>query len=108
MADEKKSEEVSEDELDQIIADMSKEEEAPAPAPVKILKTAKTAPSAPKGNSEQSLSMQLTGVINLKLNFASGDRSIELTCTEEALLCRMADGTEFRIPTGVEKKRNAA
>jgi len=107
MADEKKSEEVSEDELDQIIADMSKEEETPAAPPVTMLKTAKT-PSAPKGKPEQSLSMELTGVINLKLSFASGDRSIELTCSEDALICRMADGTEFRIPTGVEKKRNAA
>jgi hypothetical protein len=52
--------------------------------------------------------MELSGVVNLKLCFASGDRSIEVHCTEEALICRMADGTEFRIPTGITKKRNAA
>jgi hypothetical protein len=113
MADEKKSDDMSEDELDQIIADMSKEEEqaaeeeAAAPV-VSIAKAAPAKPAAVKGTSDQSLKMELTGVVNLKLNFASGDRSIELTCTEEALLCRMADGTEFRIPTGMAKKRNAA
>jgi len=29
-------------------------------------------------------------------------------CSEEALICRMADGTEFRIPTNIGKARKAA
>jgi hypothetical protein len=101
MADQKKSNDVSEDELDQIIADMAKEEETEAPAPLALAKSS-------KGRPEQSLTMELTGVVNLKLCFASGERSIEVVCTEETLICRMADGTEFRIPTGVAKKREAA
>jgi len=106
MADEKKSDDMSEDELDQIIADMSKEEEAvPTPA-VSLVKGNKA--QTKSAAEDQSLTMELTGVVNLKLCFASGERSIEVICTEEALLCRMADGTEFRIFTGIAKKRNAA
>lgn len=107
MADEKKSDDMSEDELDQIIADMSKEEEEAAPTPPVSLVKGNKAQAKPPADG-QSLTMELTGVVNLKLCFASGERSIEVTCTEEALLCRMADGTEFRIPTGIAKKRNAA
>jgi hypothetical protein len=107
MADGKKveAEEVQDDELDQIIRDMAEEEDnAPAmkATPLKAVK------NSAKKEADQSLTMELTGVINLKLCFASGERSIEVLCTEEALLCRMADGTEFRIPTGIAKKRNAA
>ena len=120
MSDEKKIEEAGEDELDQIIRDMAEEEEedgnAPAPTPVATAptQTAAVAPlslaktGATQKQAEQSLTMELSGVVNLKLCFASGDRSIEVHCTEEALVCRMADGTEFRIPTGITKKRNAA
>jgi len=107
MADEKKMEDVTEDELDQIIQDMAAEEEPAAPQPIPLHKGA--APKAkPKKSAEQSLTMELTGVVNLKLCFASGERSIEVICTEEALLCKMADGTEFRIPTGIAKKSVAA
>jgi len=106
MADEKKVEEAPEDELDQIIRDMA-DEEAATPIASPAVSLAK-APRATKKDAEQSLTMELSGVVNLKLCFASGDRSIEVHCTEEALICRMADGTEFRIPTGITKKRNAA
>jgi hypothetical protein len=62
-----------------------------------------------KTEKEQALTLELTGVINLKLCFSSGERSIEVFCTEESLLCRMADGTEFRIPTGIQpRKRDVA
>lgn len=112
MAEEKKTEDMSDDDLDQIIQEISKEEEAPKA-------TAKPAAAASPNLSvipgkkagprpEQALNLELTGVINLKLCFSSGERSIEVLCTEEALICRMADGTEFRIPTGIEKKRQAA
>lgn len=125
MADNKHTEDMGDDELDQIIQDMSKEDEAQAPVeaavaagssassptpslsvvPSESPRTAKAETTAAPG---QSLALELTGVVNLKLRFASGDRSIELTCTEEALVCRMADGTEFRLPTGVSAKRKAA
>lgn len=107
MADEKKLEEASEDELDQIIRDMA-DEEAATPIAAPALSLAKPPKTATKKDAEQSLTMELTGVVNLKLCFASGERSIEVHCTEEALICRMADGTEFRIPTGITKKRSAA
>jgi hypothetical protein len=129
MADEKKNEAMSDDELDQIIQDMSKEDEqataeveeaaepvlAEAPAelyreePVRVLRTAKPEPVASNA-SDQMLKMELQGVVNLKVNFSSGCRSIELVCSEEALVCRMADGTEFRIPlsNASGSKRNAA
>lgn len=106
MADEKKIDEAPEDELDQIIRDMA-DEEAATPVATPAVSLAKS-PKATKKDAEQSLTMELSGVVNLKLCFASGDRSIEVHCTEEALICRMADGTEFRIPTGITKKRNAA
>lgn len=116
MADEMKAEDGADEELDQIIQDMSKEDEevTPAAAPASKAKAplavvSKEASAAPAASTEQSLRLELTGVINLKLSFSSGGRSIELTCTEEALLCRMADGTEFRLPTGtVASKRKAA
>jgi hypothetical protein len=129
MADEKKSEAMSDDELDQIIQDMSKEDEqataevetdapmmesTPEPVeapvePVRTLRAAKPADRKPVA-SDQSLTMELQGVVNLKVNFSSGGRSVELVCSEEALVCRMADGTEFRIPLNLAAgaKRNAA
>jgi hypothetical protein len=107
MADEKKMDDVSEDELDQIIQDMASEEEPVAPQPIPLQK-ATTPKTKVKKAADQSLTMELTGVVNLKLCFASGDRSIEVICTEDALLCKMADGTEFRIPTGIAKKNVAA
>ena len=113
MADEKKSpaDEMSDDDLDQIIQEISKEEEEPAAEkPVAKTPTLGVLPGGKKAaaRSDQALHLELTGVINLKLCFSSGERSIEVLCTEEALICRMADGTEFRIPTGIEKKRQAA
>lgn len=111
MADEKNSkDDMSDEDLDQIIQQISKEEETPKAKPaaaapnLSVINGKKAAAS----KAEQSLNLELTGVINLKLCFSSGERSIEVLCTEEALICRMADGTEFRIPTGIEKKRNAA
>jgi hypothetical protein len=107
MAEGKKNDDVTEDELDQIIQDMAAEEEPAAPQPIPLHKHVPAKAKAKK-SAEQSLTMELTGVVNLKLCFASGDRSIEVICTEEALLCKMADGTEFRIPTGISKKSAAA
>lgn len=129
MNDEKKSEDMSDDELDQIIQDMSKEDEqatahaeeareaAPevtkAPVedfkPARVLHVAKPVAKAPAA-TDQSLTMELQGVVNLKVNFSSGGRSVELVCSEDALVCKMADGTEFRIPLNQANgaKRNAA
>jgi hypothetical protein len=101
-------EDISDDEIDQIIEDISKEEAVakPTSAPLSLVQGEKMSKNNEK---EQALTLELTGVVNLKLCFSSGERSIELICTEEALLCRMADGTEFRIPTGIQaSKRNAA
>lgn len=113
MADEKHvtDEEISDDEIDQIIEDISKEDTTakPVAAPLSLVQGEKMSSSSKPKDNDQALTMELTGVVNLKLCFSSGDRSIELLCTEEALLCRMADGTEFRIPTGIRtSKRNAA
>lgn len=110
MADQKKvtEDEISDAELDQIIEDISKDDQVAKAATAPQLSVAKT-PSKPKTKDEQALTLELTGVINLKLCFSSGERSIEVFCTEEALLCRMADGTEFRIPTGIpSRKREVA
>ncbi|MGE3260364.1 MAG: hypothetical protein AB7K68_01160 [Bacteriovoracia bacterium] len=101
-----KEEEMSDDDLDQIIQGISKEEELKSKAAVApALNTPKKAPGL---RVDQALNLELTGVINLKLCFSNGERSIEILCNEDALVCRMADGTEFRIPTGMEKKRHAA
>ncbi|MGZ3694325.1 MAG: hypothetical protein ACXWQO_09090 [Bdellovibrionota bacterium] len=116
MADEKVTpeEDMSDDDLDQIIQDISKEEEVTAAKPTATVSTLGVLPGGKKtmagGGSkpEQSLNLELTGVINLKLCFSSGERSIEVLVSEEALICRMADGTEFRIPTGIAKKRVSA
>ncbi|HEY8279953.1 MAG TPA: hypothetical protein VIH99_10030 [Bdellovibrionota bacterium] len=105
MADKKDAkEDMSEDELDQIIQDMSKDEgEASAKPALEAVQGKKKSAS-----SQQALTLEMNGVINLKLCFKDGDRVIEVVCSEEALVCRMADGTEFRIPTGIAKVRKAA
>ncbi len=105
-------EDVSESELDQLMEDLASEDapaeaKAPAVAEVRQLPTA-TTPSDFAADAEQSLKLELKGSINLKLCFNSGERSIEVFCAEEALICRMADGTEFKIPTGIHKKNRAA
>ncbi len=105
MAD--KKEDISEDELDQIIQDMSKDEEPEVKAkPAVVAVQGKRTSAAP--SSQQALTLEMNGVINLKLSFKNGDRNIEVICSEDALVCRMADGTEFRIPTGDSKARKAA
>lgn len=109
MAD--KKDDISEDELDQIIQDMSKEEPAEAEEkPALTLVQGKKGQPAPEATAspQQALTLEMNGVINLKLAFKNGDRSIEVICSEEALICRMADGTEFKIPTGHSKVRKAA
>ncbi len=110
MADKKDADDVSEDELDKLIQDISKEE-AEDMAPVEESKPVLSMVSAPKpapaAAPAQALTLELTGDINLKLCFSSGERSIEVVCSEDALLCRMADGTEFKIPTGMHKKKAA-
>ena len=55
----------------------------------------------PVGNGaiSQSLTLELTGTLNLKLGFVTGTKSVELICTDDALVCRFGDGTEVRIPT---------
>ena len=59
-------------------------------------------------NSEQALTMELKGTMNLKISFTNGDKKIDVMCTEDFLICRMADGTEFKIPTGTFQNRKAA
>jgi hypothetical protein len=108
MADKKDAkEEISEDELDQIIQDMSKDDveepAATAEKPALELVQGKKKESGFTANSKQALTLEMNGVVNLKLCFKNGDRAIEVLCTEEHLICRMADGTEFKIPTGVNK-----
>ena len=130
MAENSKNEAMSDDELDQIIQDMAKADEeaipdlpvaaipepkvfaAPAPAPVVAAAPSNgMAPVAefPKARAKQGLTMEMQGVVNLKVCFTSGDRAIEIICSEDILICRMADGTEFRIPTGFSvAKKDAA
>lgn len=98
-------EDISEEDLEKIIQDVAEAEQPTAAATVTPIKAAAKSYEKKPG---QNLSLELSGVVNLKLNFSSGERSIEVTCTEEALLCRMADGTEFKIPTGLNKKKQAA
>lgn len=105
MAD--KKEDISEDELDQIIQDMSKEEDGEVVAKPSVL-AAVPAKKDSGDSSQQALTLEMNGVINLKLSFKNGERSIDVICSEDALICRMADGTEFRIPTGNGKVRKAA
>ncbi len=110
MADNKDTkEEISEDELDQIIQDMTKDEEAvEAPVKAPVLEVVQSKKKTVEASASQALTLEMNGVVNLKLCFKNGDRSIEVICSEEALVCKMADGTEFRIPTGNAKARKAA
>lgn len=68
----------------------------------------KSAPTS-TGSEEQSLRLELTGSIHMRLSFASGARSVDLYCTDDSLVCRLADGSEFRVPlhTNVSAKRSA-
>lgn len=81
----------SEKELDQIIADISRED-ARQGTPVSSAspRVARTA--------SQSMTLEVQGNLHLKLVFQQGDKSIELRLDENILVCKMADGTEFRIP----------
>lgn len=120
MVDEKNQvseEQLSEDDLDKIMKEIVAEEsasdtaataETAAPAatvqPIASQKPATVTPiranTGKNSGGDQALKLEFTGPINLKLQFNSGSRSIELICSDETLVCRMADGTEFRIPTG--------
>ena len=99
---------ISEDELDQIIQDMSKDEIAPEKPVLEVVQSKKKAAVTPvataASSTGQALTLELTGAINLKLRFQNGERSIEVACTDDFLTCTMADGTEFKIPTGVTSK----
>jgi len=107
MADPKDvKEDISEDELDQIIQDMSKDESSEDVKPV--LEVVQSKKKTPVSASNQALTLEMNGVVNLKLHFKNGDRSIEVLCSEDYLTCRMADGTEFKIPTGNGKVRKVA
>ncbi|MGZ3653220.1 MAG: hypothetical protein ACXVB9_05635 [Bdellovibrionota bacterium] len=110
MADQKDAkEDISEDELDQIIQDMSKDESSGEDVkPVLEVVQSKKKAATPVSSSAQALTLEMNGVVNLKLHFKNGDRSIEVLCSEDYLTCRMADGTEFKIPTGNSKVRKAA
>lgn len=55
---------------------------------------------ATEAGEKQSLSLELSGTMQIKLHFASGGRSIEISCSDDAMICKFADGTEFRIPVG--------
>lgn len=103
---------MSEDELDQIIQDMSTEEVEPEKPALEVVQSKKkvVTPMATTGsNASQALTLEMNGVVNLKLRFQNGDRHIEVSCTDEFLTCQMADGTEFKIPTGATPKvRKAA
>ena len=101
-------EKISDDELDQIIQDMEQEEPPKEETQSKVVPMSVKNGGKTSSTQEQCLSLELTGAINLKLCFSSGERSIEVFCTEEALICRMADGTEFKIPTGIPQKKAAA
>ena len=105
-------EDVSETELNQLMKNLAEENNASAAedsgAEVRQLHAAPVEKAPFLADAEQSLRLELKGSINLKLCFASGERRIEVFCGEEALICRMADGTEFKIPTGIRKKTKAA
>lgn len=81
----------SEKELDQIIADISREDARQAVA-------APAAASRVARPSSQSMTLEVQGNLHLKLVFQQGDKTIELRLDENILICKMADGTEFRIP----------
>lgn len=128
MADEKNqvNDDMAEDsDLDKIMQEIANEEKALTAAPAAtetetetVEATVHPIPSAKAGkmkeaistNTEekQSLTLELTGSINLKLRFASGERSIEIECLDDMMVCRMADGTEFRVPVGQSSSKKTA
>jgi hypothetical protein len=101
-------------ERDTLVDAMQEDADTPisAEAPAKVAEIS-NAPQRPgkkaksnSGGSSQSLTLELTGTLNLKLGFVTGGKSVELVCTDEALICRFGDGTEIRIPT--ENPRSAS
>jgi hypothetical protein len=101
-------------ERDTLVDAMQEDADTPisAEAPAKVTEIS-NAPQRPgkkaksnSGGSSQSLTLELTGTLNLKLGFVTGGKSVELVCTDEALICRFGDGTEIRIPT--ENPRSAS
>lgn len=62
---------------------------------------------APEG--EQKLSMTVQGNMTLSLGFASGSSSLEIVCEGDAMVCRLANGMEIRVPiSGEEAAKKSA
>lgn len=83
--------------VEEVVSEASASTEAPVANIRSVKKTRSSVASA--APATQALTMELTGSLNLKLNFATGNRTVELVCTDDALICRFGDGTEVRIPT---------
>ena len=111
--EENKPESDIDDDVDHIIQEISEEDPSfssnvsPLTVATSVEKPAPVPTKSSSENLEQCLTLELKGSIQLTLCFVSGDRRIEVICGEDALVCRMADGTEFKIPTGFSPKRAA-
>jgi len=58
------------------------------------------------GAEEGSLTLSVSGAMSLKLRYEGGDQEIEVSLAGDALVVRLSDGSEFRIP--VKAGRSAA
>jgi hypothetical protein len=58
------------------------------------------------GAEEGSLTLSVSGAMSLKLRYEGGDQEIEVALAGDALVVRLSDGSEFRIP--VKAGRSAA
>lgn len=91
------------------VAEVTKVEPA-RPEPVKA-KNPSTAVPVSKSNvtpiksgdatpNFESNSMRLDFTGNISLCFTVGGKTVELQCSESSLVCKLADGTEFKVPIG--------
>ncbi|MCC7440894.1 MAG: hypothetical protein IT285_04640 [Bdellovibrionales bacterium] len=91
LADDSGALEEVEDEVSKIVDQISVKKEKPM--------TAMKRTEAPPGAAQEgSLTLSVTGAMTLKLRFEGGEQDVELAMTGDALVVKLSDGTEFRIP----------
>jgi putative NADH-flavin reductase len=108
MVDGKNQTNSGDEDLEKIMQEINSIEQESAVQETSAAALPQNVKAFPKGEkTSQSLTMELNGSIQLRLVFASGARSMEISCDESGFICRLADGSEFRIPMGAPVRKTA-
>jgi hypothetical protein len=83
------------------------QEEAPVMSNVSKIPSQTSGGNGSSGE-DASLSMTLTGSMKLKLNYEFGTQSVTISFGDDGFKVQLADGTEFKIPTGAARTQRKA